>query len=99
MPTIDQCRELLNNCTSEWTTQNDVKGRKFTGSNGGTIFLPAAGHRWYSVLGRAGSYGYFWSSTLVESYPYIAYDLYFYSGGVYTYDNDRFYGHSVRPVR
>ena len=27
MPTIDQCRELLDNCTSEWTTQNDVNGR------------------------------------------------------------------------
>ncbi|MBR6187549.1 MAG: hypothetical protein IKQ59_01135 [Prevotella sp.] len=99
MPTIDQCRELLDNCTSEWTTQNDVKGRKFTGPNGGTIFLPAAGHRWYSVLSRAGSYGYFWSSTLYESTPYNAWNLSFYSGGVYTYDSGRGYGHTVRPVR
>ena len=99
MPTIDQCRELLDNCTSEWTTQNDVNGRKFTGPNGGTIFLPAAGYRWYSGLGLAGSYGVYWSSTLGESGPYSAWYLYFYSGGVGTDHYSRGLGLTVRPVR
>ena len=99
MPTIDQCRELLDNCTSEWTTQNDVNGRKFTGPNGGTIFLPAAGYRWYSGLGLAGSYGVYWSSTLGESGPYSAWYLHVYSGGVGTGYDYRGYGRTVRPVR
>lgn len=99
MPTIEQCRELIDNCTSEWTTQNDVKGRKFTGSNGGTIFLPAAGDRWDSGLDGAGSNGYYWSSTLRESYPYNAWGLYFDSGGVGTDNSGRYDGHTVRPVR
>ena len=98
MPSIEQCRELISSCTSTWTTQNGVNGRKFTGPNGGTIFLPAAGNRWLSGLLGAG-YGYYWSSALNESLPYGAWDLYFYSGGVYTDDYDRFYGLSVRPVR
>ena len=99
MPTIDQCRELLDNCTSEWTTQNDVNVRKFTGPNGGTIFLPAAGNRWYSDLYHAGSSGYYWSSTLDDSYPYYAWYLIFYSGGVGTGNDGRFGGLTVRPVR
>lgn len=99
MPTAGQCRELLDNCTSKWTTQNDVNGRKFTGPNGGTIFLPAAGSRWDSDLNDAGSHGDYWSSTLYEGGPNGAYELYFYSGGVGTYYYYRLYGHSVRPVR
>ena len=98
-PTIAQIQELVSNCTYQWTTQNGVNGRKFTGPNGGTIFLPAAGDYWSGGLVDVGSVGYYWSST-----PYgedDAYELYFYSGGVYDsgYWNDRYDGLSVRPVR
>ena len=99
MPTREQCRELIDNCTSEWTTQNDVNGRKFTGSNGGTIFLPAAGHRWNVELYGAGSLGYYWSSTLSESYPTSAYDLSFDSGYAGWGYYGRYRGLTVRPVR
>ena len=100
MPSLTQINELLNNCTSTWTTQNGVNGRKFTGPNGGTIFLPAAGSRWFSDLSSAGSYGYYWSSALYESNPYCAYLLVFYSDNAHwNYKYDRFNGHSVRPVR
>lgn len=44
MPTVSQISELINNCSNTWTTQNGVNGRRFTGTNGGTIFLPAAGY-------------------------------------------------------
>ena len=100
MPSLDQVKELLDNCTSEWTTENGVNGRRFTGSNGASVFLPAAGSRRRGELGSAGDWGYFWSSSLNESYPDGAYDLYFSSGlaGWYSYLN-RGYGHSVRPVR
>ena len=100
MPTLDQVKELRDNCSSELTTVNGVKGRKFTSKiNGNSIFLPAAGYRLDSDLGNAGSYGCYWSSTLDESNPGIAYDLYFGSGNAFWGRNDRRYGQSVRPVR
>ena len=100
MPSLDQMNELKDNCTSEWTTENGVNGRRFTASNGASIFLPAAGDRWKDELDYAGSYGLYWSSTLIESDTIYAWDLYFDSGGVGTnYDSRRDFGHSVRPVR
>ena len=100
MPSLTQIKELLNSCNSEWTTMNGVKGRRFKGSNGGSIFLPAAGGRWIGGLGDAGSSGDYWSSTLYESYPYYAYHPYFNSDYAYWYGNDyRLYGFTVRPVR
>ena len=104
-PTRDQIIEFLNNTTSVWTTQNGVNGRKFTGPNGGTIFLPAAGRRWGGEVEYVGSWGRYWSST-----PYgedHAYDLDFGPGGAScSYDSRNYYYsyyydtvHSVRPVR
>ena len=43
MPTKDELKELLDNTTNEWIQVNGVNGRKFTGSNGNSIFIPAAG--------------------------------------------------------
>ncbi len=98
MPTEGQCQELVENCTSEWTTQNGVNGRKFTGPNGGTIFLPAAGSVWDGELYLVGSDGYYWSSS-----PYDGgggYVLSFLSGGADGNDSlGRCLGLSVRPVR
>jgi hypothetical protein len=99
MPSLAQIEELLNNTTSTWTTENGVYGRKFKGPNGGSVFLPAAGLRWYSGLRDAGSYGYYWSSTLNESYPECARSLGFGSGYAGWYDYSRYTGQSVRPVR
>ena len=104
-PSLDQIKELLHHTTSVWTTQNGVKGRKFTGSNGGTIFLPAAGFRWDGGFRHVGSYGYYWSSTPYGEYH--AGGMYFYSDYagwdhfIYRYDGlyGRSRGHSVRPVR
>ena len=99
MPSQAQIKELTESCTSTWTTQNDVKGRKFVGPNGGTVFLPAAGYRWIGELYFAGSYGDYWSSTLYESGPLNAYDLNFDSGGAGWDYYDRRVGRTVRPVR
>ena len=100
MPSLTQIEELLNSCTSTWTTQNGVNGRKFVGPNGGTIFLPAAGYRWVGELYLAGSDGYYWSSTLIESDPYLACGL-FVSSGYADWDSYgyRDLGRTVRPVR
>ncbi len=99
-PTATEWRELINNTTSQWTTQNGVYGRRFTSSNGRSIFLPAAGCRWVSSLYDAGSYGFYWSSSLSTSGPSSAWGLDFDSGDVSTdYYYGRYYGLSVRPVR
>ena len=99
MPTKEQQDELRNNCTYEWTTMNGVNGGKFSGSNGGSIFLPAAGYRWDSELSRAGNFGYFWSSTLGENDENSAYILFFSSSDAGWGNGGRFRGRSVRPVR
>ncbi len=100
MPTEAECQELIDNTTSEWTTQNGVYGRKFTSkTNGKSIFLPAAGYRWSGELGYAGSSGGYWSSTLGGSYPIFALLLGFGSGGVSASNDYRGNGQGVRPVR
>ena len=99
MPTKAEQDELREQCTWTWTTQNGVNGYKVTSkSNGNSIFLPAAGDRSNSDLDYAGSYGYYWSSSLYTGHPDYAYDLRFYSDNVDWSDSSRYYGQSVRPV-
>ena len=99
MPTLDECKELLNKCTWTWTTQNGVDGRKVTGPNGKSIFLPAAGYRYDADLYGVGSGGgYWWSSSLNTGDPYSAYFVYFSSGYCIWNDFSRYWGFSVRPV-
>ena len=98
MPTKEEWLELYNNTTVTWTTQNGVNGRLFTASNGNSLFLPAAGYRRDGELYYAGSRGYYWSSSLNTAYPHGAWGLYFDSGYANTYNFDRSYGFSVRPV-
>ena len=98
MPTLDEMEELLNNCTWEWTTQNEVKGYKVTGPNGNSIFLPAAGYRYYTSFNNAGPYGYYWSAS-PSIFSGYAYYLFFHSGNFdWSYDDCRCYGRTVRPV-
>lgn len=98
MPTKVEMRELIDNCTWEWTTQNGVKGYKVTGPNGNYIFLPAAGTRNGSSLNYAGSLGIYWSSTPYSNIYDSANRLYFRSDDHFINPYDRFYGWSVRPV-
>ncbi len=99
MPTAAELKELRKHCKWKWTTQNGVKGFKVTSkTNGNSIFLPAAGYRDGTSVLSVGSCGYYWSSSLYESYPSDAYCLLFNSGNVDWYFNDRDYGHSVRAV-
>ena len=100
MPTKAEWQELLNNTTATWTTQNGVYGQKFTAANGSSLFLPAAGYRNGSSLRYAGEYGYYWSSSLDESYPDDAWYVSFGSDGQYVGSyGGRDYGRSVRAVR
>ena len=98
MPTREEQDELRQQCTWTWTTQNGVNGYKVTGTNGNSIFLPAAGDRYDRSLGDAGCIGYYWSSSLNTGSPSSAWSVDFYSGYVGRYGYDRSYGFSVRPV-
>lgn len=46
-PTRNEFIELLNNCSYSWTSKGGVNGYQFTGKNGATMFLPAAGFKLY----------------------------------------------------
>ena len=96
LPTDTELKGLIA-VGSKWTTVNGVKGRVF-GSGNNTIFLPAAGYRYYSngTLSRVGSYGNYWGSTQDDtSYAYNLYFIDSYADWYYYYRTN---GFSVRPV-
>ncbi len=98
MPTQEELQELDDNCIREWTEQNGVSGYLFTGPNGNSIFLPAAGYRYGSSLENVGSFGNYWSSSLGSYGPNGAWYFYFYSEGFNMGYYDRGGGHTVRAV-
>ena len=103
MPTKAEIQELLNETTKErFTNYNGtgVNGWKFTGSNGNSIFIPAAGYRSGSWFADQGDHGNVWSSSLYTytSGPYDAWGLYFYSDGCNVIGLYRYGGRSVRGV-
>ena len=94
LPTLEQLEELDNECTWTWTGH----GYKVTGSNGNSIYLPAAGYRYCDGdVGYVGAYGYYWSSTPIDSEN--AQHLYFNSLVVYVVNLPRCTGQSVRLVQ
>ena len=98
-PTEAEWEELMANTTSEWTTLNGVNGRKFTASNGNTLFLPTAGCRYDAELYNAGSYGYYWSSSLYTGNPNHARLFYFLSNEQGMDLSTRNGGFTIRAVR
>lgn len=100
MPTLEEMKELVEDCTWTWTTQSGVRGMKVKGPNGNSIFLPAAGGREGTDLSGRGSRGNYWSATLSERYSKGAYYLSFING-FHTWSDaasSRGYGYTVRPV-
>ena len=100
MPTEVEMQELIDNCTWIWITMNDVNGYIVTGSNGNSIFMPAAGSRYDSLLNYAGSSGLYWSSTYSDFRYCDEYSnaLYMVSSKPYMNVCARNLGLSVRPV-
>lgn len=80
-------------------SEYNLKGIKLTGSNGNSIFIPAAGYCYDAMLyGMYGS-GCLWSSSLDSSYSsnshYLCFDCY---GDLYMDYIYRCYGQSIRGV-
>jgi hypothetical protein len=99
LPTMGEFQELVNNCTSEWTDEDGVTGRRFTSNiNGNSVFFPASGYYGGTTLNSRGSYGGYWSSTYYSETG--ARSLSFDSSGVNpTGDYGRRSGFTVRAVQ
>ena len=101
MPTDAELYELINNTTNEWVTNyngTDVNGRKFIGSNGNSIFIPAAGYCYDGSVSLVGYDGYVWSSSLITSYHSSAWYLDFCSDNCLMFNYDRNYGFVARGI-
>ena len=107
IPTKNDWKELLDNCTGEWVMQNEMFGYRLTGTNGNSIFLPSPGYRDDTETYYEGD-GFYWSSTLAFDAPESGADDPDYAWcfwHAYTSDNaemtytTRSRGLSVRPVR
>lgn len=99
MPTLDDIKELLDNCTVyPVRTYEGVRGKAFVSNiNGNGIFLPSAGEYFQNHLSNVSEMGCYWSSTPNDEKN--AYYLYFYSSYAYSYSPSVCYhGKSVRPV-
>ena len=113
VPTVEEIQALLDTdkVSNVWTTQNGVKGKKFTDKiSGNTIFLPAAGLRSdrsgtlpngtpfdVGALFDVGAYGNYWSRT-GSTTPTSAYFMYFDNGRAGKSDSYRISALSVRSV-
>ena len=101
MPTNKEWGVLVNKF--DWAWDATHKGRTVTVSGGTawtdpTIFLPAAGYRSDADLSRAGSRGYYWSSSLSTDNPSKASCRDFLTDIVLNSNYDRYWGLPVRPV-
>lgn len=83
MPTEDNIRELIIECTLEWTQIAGVNGIKVTGKNGNSVFLPK---------------GFYWISELLPSVNARAREFEAYTGGIGIISGPRQYGNPIRPV-
>lgn len=80
--------------------QGQLKGVRFTGLNGNSIFIPAAGYCYESLLDEVGARGRLWSSSLDggndDGARYLSFNG---DGGVYEGSSSRYCGPSVRGVQ
>ena len=109
-PTKAEWAWLLENSTWTWAKDYLGDGSNKTGSivtstvNGNSIFLPAADHFHGTDYFFPGLQGYYWSSSLSESFSYDASFIFFSHDNendiVYVMENTDFrcYGLPVRPV-
>ena len=99
-PTKAEWQELLDNTTVTNAVINSVFGLQFTGSNGVSIFLPAAEFGHESYMSHIENCGAYWSSSLNTDAPSSAWILSFNVVGQFAISTDsRGNGLSVRAVR
>ena len=103
MPTYEEYRELLDNCTCKWGYMNSVKGIIVTSkTNGNRIFFPSAGCYHDITFNAEGLRCRYWSATLNPDSPSHAWYLYGDASEINMNNNSETYfrygGLSIRPV-
>ena len=101
MPTLDEVKELVNNCTFISESYNGVGGNYVTGPNGNSIFLPLTGHRKDDEPEGDGGHGCYCCGTYNEDDAQYTYHLYCgVRSGIKGWDScGRTVGRAVRPVK
>ena len=98
IPTADDWRELINNCSWTWTTRNGIRGYSVESpTTGNSIFLPVIGDT-SSTQGDGNSYGHYWSSTL-STWPWSAQAVQTTSSSHSVGSAPREYRLQIRPVK
>lgn len=98
LPSAADFEELFNSCTKEWTEVNGVAGYRFTGPNGNSIFLPAAGSRVMSEVSGLSTAGAYATGTVVANNTQFAVSYSFSSSSDQRTSTPVYAGLSVRPV-
>ena len=106
IPTLDEGKELLNNCTWEFNTINNIVGITATSRiNGKSVFFPLAGYWDYNSLAESQVCGRYWLSSVCTSTGNCdsehSYRISFRSISTPSHDwdwFDRYAGLSIRPV-
>ena len=100
LPTNADFTELLNNSTSEWSTQDGVEGCLFTSKvTGNKLFFPAAGYREGTETKEAQAMGDYWTGSIYTTNTNYGYSLSFTNAGAKTGFAKRSMALSIRPVR
>lgn len=98
LPTQAQFEELYAKCEHKWVVKDGVAGMEFTGPNGNSIFLPAAGSRTGAKISGEGEQAAYMTGSINSSSSdfYLSYTL----GEAYGAEaaTPKFVGLSVRPV-
>ena len=95
IPTNAEMEELLK-CDKEVAYYNGVKGIKYTGPNGNSIFLPFVGYKKGTSLYGSKISGYYMSGSIINNtmdFLYVA------TSDIDSHDIYTWYGLSIRPVK
>lgn len=104
MPTLKEYQELIKNCRIVTTSIDNVRGKKITGKNGNSIFLPASGS--YMIFSDGdkidngvGEFVEYWLSTPASGSKNCLYNISDDMSNVLTFYNYDLHSMCIRPVR
>ena len=98
IPTIAEYEELFRCCKVEWIEKEGVAGYQFTGPNGNSIFMPAAGSRTQGTTTSVGTEGRYLSGSVNATDPQFAMSYLFNQGGNARSTTPVYQALAVRPV-
>ena len=98
IPSAAEFAELFQSCSYVWTEKDGVSGLEFTGPNGNTLFLPAAGERTGNDISGEGALGAYMTGSINSSSPTACISYRFSQSGGNKATSATYTGLSVRPV-